>query len=71
MFCLLRYKGLRQNTEDPEAWRKMPREDLDRHLEGGITVNGSAGQVYRFKDIKNPFIEARKRRFKQGGNTGK
>ncbi len=65
------HNGLRHNTEDPEAWRKMPREDLDRHLEGGITVNGSAGQVYRFKDIKNPFIEARKRRFKQGGNTDK
>ena len=63
--------GLRHNTEDPEAWRKMPREDLDRHLEGGITVNGSAGQVYRFKDIKNPFIEARKRRFKPDGNAGR
>ncbi|MBI5237777.1 MAG: hypothetical protein HY887_05070 [Deltaproteobacteria bacterium] len=65
------HNGFRHNPEDPEAWRKMPREDLDRRLEGGITVNGSAGQVYRFKDIKNPFIEARKRRFKPGGNTGK
>ncbi len=62
--------AFRHNPEDPEAWRKMPREDLDRRLEGGITVNGSAGQVYRFKEVKNPFIEARKRRFKPAGNAG-
>jgi len=48
---------------DPSAWKSMPREDLDRYLREGINVQGSAGQVYRFRDVKNPFLDARKRRF--------
>jgi len=48
---------------DPSSWQSMPREDLDRYLREGINVHGSAGQVYRFRDVKNPFLDARKRRF--------
>jgi len=48
---------------DPSSWKSMPREDLDRYLREGINVHGSAGQVYRFRDVKNPFLDARKRRF--------
>jgi len=48
---------------EPSAWQSMPREDLDRYLREGINVHGSAGQVYRFRDVKNPFLDARKRRF--------
>ncbi|MBI5971420.1 MAG: hypothetical protein HY884_09740 [Deltaproteobacteria bacterium] len=54
---------VRQNLNDPASWRNMPRKDLDRLLDEGINVTGTAGQVYSFKDVKNPFIEARKRRF--------
>ncbi|MFQ5353435.1 MAG: hypothetical protein ACE5DR_00675, partial [Thermodesulfobacteriota bacterium] len=48
---------------DPSSWSSMPREDLDRYLREGINVHGSAGQVYRFRDVKNPFLDARKKRF--------
>ncbi|MFQ5428518.1 MAG: hypothetical protein ACE5EZ_06005 [Thermodesulfobacteriota bacterium] len=48
---------------DPSSWQSMPREDLDRYLREGINIHGSAGQVYRFRDVKNPFLDARKRRF--------
>ncbi len=54
---------IRQKLDDPASWRNMPRQDLDRLLDEGINVTGTAGQVYSFKDVKNPFIEARKRRF--------
>lgn len=60
--------GSRYNLSDPSVWRSMPREDLDRLLKDGITVQGAAGQTYRFKDVKNPFLEARKRRSAQGQN---
>jgi len=53
----------RPSLADPSAWRAMPREDLDRILREGINIHGSAGQVYRFRDVKNPFLDARKRRF--------
>jgi hypothetical protein len=56
----------RRGLSDPSVWRDIPREDLDRLLSEGITVQGSSGQSYRFKDVKNPFLEARKRRFKAG-----
>ncbi|MBI5344773.1 MAG: hypothetical protein HZB83_05475 [Deltaproteobacteria bacterium] len=61
-----RYGGLgagRHDINDPSAWRGMPREELDRYLRDGIDIQGSAGQVYRFKDHKNPFLDARRRRF--------
>lgn len=62
-----RYEGkLRPNLSDPYAWRNMPREDVDRLLKEGVDVHG-AGQVFRFKNVGNPFLEARKRRFKTGG----
>lgn len=53
----------RHNLSDPLSWREMPREDLDRLLKDGVSVQGSAGQSYGFRDIKNPFLEARKRKF--------
>lgn len=54
----------RHNLSDPNAWRSMPREELDRLLREGLSVQGSAGQTYRFRDVKNPFLEARRRKFK-------
>ena len=62
-----RYEGkLRPNLSDPYAWRNMPREDVDRLLKEGVDVHGG-GQVFKFKNVGNPFLEARKRRFKTGG----
>ncbi len=60
--------GRTRSLGDPSSWKSMPREDLDRYLREGINVHGSAGQVYRFRDVKNPFLDARKRRF---GSTGR
>ncbi|OGQ50716.1 MAG: hypothetical protein A3J24_08305 [Deltaproteobacteria bacterium RIFCSPLOWO2_02_FULL_53_8] len=48
------------NTADPVSWRNMPREDLDRLLKEGVKVQGAAGQTYTFKDVKNPFLDARR-----------
>ncbi|MBI1913049.1 MAG: hypothetical protein HYS21_13765 [Deltaproteobacteria bacterium] len=56
----------RYNLSDPDVWRTMPREELDRILREGLNVQGSAGQHYKFRDVKNPFIEARKRKFHTG-----
>ncbi len=53
----------RHNLADPNAWRSMPREDLEKIMKEGINVQGSAGQTYRFRDVKNPFLEARRRKF--------
>jgi hypothetical protein len=53
----------RHNLSDPASWRTMPREELDRLLREGLNVQGSAGQTYRFRDVKNPFLEARRRKF--------
>lgn len=53
----------RYDLSDPAAWRSMPREELDRLLREGVDVQGAAGQNYRFRDVKNPFLEARKRKF--------
>jgi len=53
----------RYDLTDPSAWRSMPREELDRLLREGVDVQGAAGQNYRFRDVKNPFLEARKRKF--------
>ena len=55
--------SIRYDLSDPAVWRRMPREDLDRLLKEGVSVQGATGQTYKFKDVKNPFIEARKRRF--------
>lgn len=55
--------SLRYDLSDPAAWRNMPREELDRLLKEGISVQGSTGQSYKFRDVKNPFLEARKRKF--------
>lgn len=53
----------RYDLSDPAAWRSMPREELDRLMREGVDVQGAAGQNYRFRDVKNPFLEARKRKF--------
>lgn len=57
----------RHDLSDPTAWRSMPREDLDGILKEGINIHGSAGQVYRFRDVRNPFVEAKKRKFQKSG----
>ncbi|MBI5599198.1 MAG: hypothetical protein HY890_05605 [Deltaproteobacteria bacterium] len=57
----------RYNLGDPDVWRRMPREDLDRFLRDGVDVRSSAGQVFRFKDVQNPFLEARRKKFRTGG----
>ena len=56
------------NMSDPGAWRTMAREDLDRYLQEGVSIAGASGQVYKFHDVKNPFLEARKRKFKSSSN---
>lgn len=53
----------RYDLSDPASWRTMPREELDRLLKEGVDVQGAAGQNYKFRDVKNPFLEARKRKF--------
>ena len=53
----------RHDLSDPAAWRNMPREDLDRLLKEGVNIQGASGQVYTFRSVKNPFVEARKRKF--------
>ncbi|MCC6502307.1 MAG: hypothetical protein IT362_04115 [Deltaproteobacteria bacterium] len=53
----------RYDLSDPSSWRAMPREELDRLLKEGVDVKGAAGQNYKFRDVKNPFLEARKRKF--------
>ena len=57
----------RLNLSDPNIWRNMPREDLDRLLTEGVDVQGVSGQVFKFKDVKNPFVEAKRRKTKSGG----
>ncbi len=57
----------RYDLSDPVVWRTMPREDLDMFLREGIYIHGAGGQVYRFRNVRNPFVEARRRRFKTGG----
>lgn len=53
----------RYDLSEPSSWRTMPREELDRLLREGVDVKGAAGQNYRFMDVKNPFLEARRRKF--------
>ncbi len=57
----------RYDLSDPATWRSMPREDLDRLLKEGVKIQGSSGQVYSFRSVKNPFVEARKRKFSAAG----
>lgn len=59
----LAHSTARYDLSDPSSWRSMPREDLDRLLKEGVDVQGAAGQNYRFRDVKNPFLEARKRKY--------
>ena len=54
--------NLRVDTTEPGAWSNMPRVELDRFLKEGVVIQGSTGQTYKFKDVKNPFVEARKRK---------
>lgn len=59
--------GKRYDLSNPETWRTMPREDLDQLLKEGINIQSGSGQVFSFKDVTNPFHEARKRRFNNSG----
>ncbi|MBI5588332.1 MAG: hypothetical protein HY889_08215 [Deltaproteobacteria bacterium] len=63
--------SLRYDLSDPAIWRNMPREELDRLLKEGISVQGSTGQSYKFRDVKNPFLEARKRKFQSGVSSNR
>lgn len=63
--------SLRYDLSDPAVWRSMPREELDRLLKEGISVQGATGQTYKFKDVKNPFLEARKRKFQSGVSSNR
>lgn len=51
------------NLSEKDAIRDMPKEDFDKLLKEGINVQGSGGQIYKFKNVGNPFVEARKRKF--------
>lgn len=62
--------AMKYRLSDPAVWRDMPREELDRLLKEGVNVQGSAGQTYKFKDVRNPFIEARRRKFQASASTG-
>lgn len=62
------FGGARHDISDPAIWRRISRDDLDNLLKEGIVVRGSAGQVYNFRDVKNPFVEARRR--KAGASKG-
>ncbi len=57
----------RYNLSDPQSWRTMPRAELDKYLKDGVNVQGAGGHVFRFRDVANPFVEARKRKFNSGG----
>lgn len=52
------------NLSDPNSWRNMPRDDFERLLKEGVNVQGTSGQTYKFKNLKNPFYEKRKNREK-------
>lgn len=54
----------RYNLTDPESWRNMPREDFDRLMKEGVNIGGSGGKNLSFKNVANPFHEARQRKFK-------
>ena len=57
----------RYDLSNPDTWRKIPREDLDQLLKEGINIQSGSGQIFSFKDVTNPFHEARKRRFVNSG----
>lgn len=52
------------NLSDPQSWRNMPKEDFDALMKEGVNIGGSGGKNLSFKNISNPFHEARKRKFK-------
>ncbi len=49
------------DLSDPMVWRNMPAEDLYRYLKEGVDIH-AGGRLYRFRDVTNPFREARKRK---------
>ncbi|HHL39618.1 MAG TPA: hypothetical protein ENJ37_03860 [Deltaproteobacteria bacterium] len=58
----------RYDLSDHTVWRNMPREDFERFMAEGVSVQGASGRSYTFKDVKNPFVQARRmRRQQQGG----
>lgn len=56
------FGSARHDISDPNLWKRISRDDLDNLLKEGLVVRGSAGQVYNFRDVKNPFVEARRRK---------
>ncbi|CAG1065996.1 hypothetical protein BAC1_01593 [uncultured bacterium] len=49
----------------PNTWRTMPREELRKLMDGGVSIPKRGGGFYNFKTPNtNPFLEARKQRFK-------
>lgn len=57
--------GVKYDLNDPSVWRNMPKEEFDRLKKEGINVQLAAGQVLKFKEQKNPFLEARRQKFKK------
>jgi len=52
------------NLSDPETWRNMPREDFDSFMKEGVVIGGGS-KTLSFKNVSNPFHEARKKKFKK------
>lgn len=50
----------------PETWRNMPKEDLDKALEGGIVIDRLNGPAFKFSRKENPFIQKRLENIKKG-----
>ncbi len=56
---------VKYNLSDPESWRNMPREDFDRLMKEGVNISGGgSSKNLSFKNVSNPFHEARQRKFK-------
>jgi hypothetical protein len=55
------------HLSDPEEWRDMPFSKLKELLAGGVRIPSTrSGVSYRFKTARpNPFVEARRARFKK------
>ncbi|MBI5233821.1 MAG: hypothetical protein HY880_05655 [Deltaproteobacteria bacterium] len=51
----------RYDLAEPSSWRQMPHEEFERLLGEGVDIHGTSGQVFRFRNVKNPFVEAKKR----------
>lgn len=57
--------GQKYNLQDPQSIRNMPKEDFEKLLKEGVNVHLPSGQTMKFREQKNPFLEARRAKFKQ------